>query len=113
MSRVPLYTLEFKGQAVRFVLESLEPDESRKRACARLAPKLNVNPVTLYSWVKAASSTKRHTADCDGTVDGLREQVLLLKRENRELVRANTILQDAATFFGAALDRQSRKSPRS
>ena len=29
------YTPEFKDQAVRFVLEEIEPDESRKHACDR------------------------------------------------------------------------------
>ena len=42
------YTPEFKDQAVRFVLEEIEPDESRKHACERLAPKLSVKAVTLY-----------------------------------------------------------------
>ena len=36
------YTPEFKEQAVRFVLEEMEPDESRKHACDRLAPRLSV-----------------------------------------------------------------------
>jgi hypothetical protein len=31
--------------------------------------------------------------------------------ENRELARANAILQDAASFFGAVLDRQSSRRP--
>ena len=39
----------------------------------------------------------------------LRAQNAVLKKENRELVRANEILQSAASFFGAELDRQSRK----
>ena len=37
------YTREFREQAVRFVFESIEPSESRKEACRRLAVKLNVN----------------------------------------------------------------------
>ena len=41
------YTPEFKDQAVRFVLEEIEPDESRKQACERLAPKLSMKAVTL------------------------------------------------------------------
>ena len=41
------YTPEFKDQAVRFVLEEIEPDESRKHACERLASKLSVKAVTL------------------------------------------------------------------
>ena len=32
-----------------------------------------------------------------------------LKRENAELRRANEILKAAASFFGAELDRQSKK----
>jgi len=47
------YTTEFKEQAVRFVFESIEPTESRKQACERVAVK--VKPVTLYNWVKAAT----------------------------------------------------------
>ena len=39
------YTPEFKDQAVRFVLEEIEPDESRKQACERLAPKLSMKAV--------------------------------------------------------------------
>jgi hypothetical protein len=32
------HTPEFKDQAVRFVLEEIGPDESRKQACERLGP---------------------------------------------------------------------------
>ena len=46
------YTPEFKDQAVRFVME-IGPDESRRQACERLAPKLSVKAVTLYNWVNA------------------------------------------------------------
>jgi transposase-like protein len=35
-----------------------------------------------------------------------------LGRENRELRRANEILKAAASFFGAELDRQSKRSSR-
>ena len=41
------YTPEFKDQAVRFVLEEIEADESRKHACERLAPKLSMKAVML------------------------------------------------------------------
>ena len=46
------YTPEFKDQAVRFVLEEIEPDESSKQACEGLAPKLSMKAVTLYNWLK-------------------------------------------------------------
>jgi transposase len=102
------FTPEFKDQAVRFVLEEIEPDESRKHACERLAPKLSVKAVTLYNWVKQAAPASRRSTGAPGSVEELRAQITALRKENRELARANAILSDAATFFGAALDRQKR-----
>ena len=42
MPKMLQYTPEFKDQAVRFVFDEIGPDESRKEACRRLAPKVNV-----------------------------------------------------------------------
>ena len=50
------YTPEFKDLAVRFVLEEVEPDESRKHACERLAPKLSVKAVTLRQQVRTTAT---------------------------------------------------------
>ena len=106
------YTPEFKDQAVRLVFESIEPTESRKQACERLAPIVSVKPVTLYNWVKAATPASAkgpgRQAAAPGSVEELRAQVAALKKENRELTRANGILQAAAGFFGAELDRRSK-----
>ena len=103
------YTAEFKEQSVRFVFEHIEADESRYAACQRLGPKLNVKPVTLYNWVKIATPKPSKPAAAAGSVEELKAQLAEVRKENRELARANQILQDAATFFGAALDRRSRK----
>jgi len=103
------YTVEFKDQAVRFVLEEMGPEESRKQACDRLAPKLSVKAVTLYNWVKQSAPAKARPPAAPGSVEELRTQITALRKENRELVRANAILQDAASFFGAVLDRQASK----
>jgi transposase len=92
MPKMQQYTPEFKDQAVRFVFESIEPDESRKEACRRLAPNVNVKEVTLYNWVKAASpatSTGTSRGGQPDTLNDLRAQVSGLKKENRELARAN------------------------
>ena len=102
------YGPEFKDQAVRFVLEEIEPDESRKHACDRLAPRLSVKAVTLYNWLKLSSPAKPRASAPPGSVEELRAQVQSLRKENRELSRANAILSDAAAFSGAALDRQRR-----
>lgn len=102
------FTPEFKDQAVRFVLEEIEPDESRKHACERLAPKLSVKAVTLYNWVKQSAPARARPSAPPGSLEELRAQITALRKENRELARANAILSDAAAFFGAALDRQRR-----
>ncbi|MFP5487808.1 MAG: transposase [Acidimicrobiia bacterium] len=63
------YTPEFKEQAVRFVLEEMEPDESRKHACDRLAPRLSVKAVTLYNWVKQSAPAKARPTHSPGSVE--------------------------------------------
>jgi transposase len=62
----------------------------------------------LYGWVKKAGP-RAQPAAAPGSVEELRAQNAALRKENRELARANDILQAAASFFGAALDRQSKK----
>ncbi len=66
------YSPEFKDQAVRFVFEEIEADESRKHACERLAPKLSVKAVTLYNSVKQSSPTKTRPPAPPGSVEELR-----------------------------------------
>ena len=104
-----VYTKEFRDQAVRFVFESLEVDETRSQACRRLAPKMSVSVSTLYGWVKKATPISTGRLVVAGSQEDLAAQVAALKKEVRELSRANDILKAASTFFGAELDRQSRK----
>ena len=103
------YTAEFKEQSARLVFENNEPKESLNAASPLLGPKLNVKAVTLYNWVKIATPKPLKPAATAGSVQELKAQLAEVRKENRELARANQILQDAATFFGAALDRRSRK----
>jgi transposase len=110
MSKQKSYTREFREQAVRFVFESIEPDETRLKACERLGASMSVNSRTLYGWVKAATPTARFGTVEKGSVADLQAQVTALKKELREVSRANEILKAASTFFGAELDRQSRRS---
>ncbi len=77
------YTAEFKEQSVRFVFEEIEPKESA-----------------------------RHVVLVGPEVVGESGDALQLGEEGERRSRssrANQILQDAAVFFGAALDRQSKK----
>src|SRR3954454_6172392 len=93
------YTPEFKDQAVRFVFEEIAPEESRYAACDRLSVKLNVKPATLYGWVKLAAPAGARAAKSSvvtpGSVEDLRAQLAAVRKENRELVRANEILKAA------------------
>ncbi len=75
-------------------------------AVKRVADQLGYGVESVRTWVKQA--------DIDGGVrPGVSsvesERVKDLEQENRELRRANEILRRAATFFGAELDRQSRR----
>ena len=108
MPRVPGFTPEFKDQAVRLVVAEQGPDESWSAACERLGPRVGVKSPTLYGWVKKALPRSASTAP-PGSIEELRAANAALRKENRELTRANEILQAAASFFGAALDRQSKR----
>ena len=103
MPKMQRYTVEFKDQAVRFVFDEIGPNESRKEACRGLAPKVNVKEVTLYTWGKAASPATANAtvrAGQSGTLGKLRSQVFALRKENRDLDRANEILMAASAFLG-------------
>jgi transposase len=58
---------------------------------------------TLRRWVRTAETDEGLRP---GPTTGEREQLKTLKRENRELRRANEILKSASAFFAAELDRQ-------
>jgi transposase len=106
------FTPEFKDQAVKFLFEEIAVDESRYAACERLGPRLNVKPATLYGWVKAAAPAGARRAGqpvTPGSIEDLRFQLAAVRKENRELVRANEILLAASAFFGSTIDRQTKR----
>jgi transposase len=100
------YPSELKERAVRMVLDLQRSDPSDKSVIARVARQLGVGGESLRIWVKQAQIDA-------GTRGGLtseeREELKRLRKENFELQRANDILQAAATFFGAELDRRQKK----
>ena len=100
------YPKELKERAVRMVGELRREDPGDQSVISRVARQLGVGVESLRTWVKQA--------DVDaGTRGGLstieHEELRALRKEVKELRRANDILRAAASFFGAELDRQQKR----
>jgi transposase len=65
-----------------------------------------VGTESLRLWIKQADIDAGGRV---GTTTAEHEELVELRKENRELRRANDILQAAASFFGAELDRRRTK----
>jgi transposase len=105
------YPDELRDRAVRMVLEHGHEYGSQWEAICSVADKLggpNGGPKaeTVRLWVRQA---ERDQGRRPGATTEELAELKRLKRENAELRRANDILKAAATFFGAELDRQSKK----
>ena len=91
------YPKEFREKAVRMVAELDQPG-----AVSRVGEKLGVNRETVRYWVKHAPASK-------GGKRGLSDEEIAeldsLRKEVRELRRANEILKSASVFFAKELDR--------
>ncbi len=114
------YPDELKDRATRLALDARRDATTRRGAIARIAGQLDIHPEALRGWVRwaeaAASGAVAPTrpragkASPDEAFEEVtdRQRILQLEAKNRELTRANLILRQAATFFGAELDRQHR-----
>ena len=74
---------------------------------SRVARQLGVGDESLRIWVKRAEIDAGTRAGL--TSDGAGRAEASCARRTSELRRANDILQAAATFFGAELDRRRKK----
>jgi len=100
------YSEEQRAQAVRLVFKLREELGTDHGTVKRVADQLGYGVESVRSWVHQAEIDKGQRAglSSDGT-----ERIKALEQEIRELRRANDILKAAASFFGAELDRQSKK----
>jgi transposase len=100
------YPDEVRKRAVRMVFEHQEEYSSQWKAIESISAKLSINHETLRQWVRRAETD---AGQRPGLTTDERARMRELERENRELRRANEILKAASAFFGAELDRQSKK----
>jgi transposase len=100
------YPPELKERAVRMVKDLRQQDPSDKAVISRVARQLGVGDESLRAWVKQSEIDSGQRA---GLSTEEQAELKRLRKENFELRRSNDILQAAATFFGAELDRRGKK----
>ena len=104
--RVGRYPVEVRERAVRMVREHEHEYPSQWKAIESISKKLGINHETLRIWVRRAETDAGFRP---GITTDERSRMKALEKENKELRRANEILKAASAFFGAELDRQSKK----
>jgi transposase len=100
------YPDEMRERAVRMLFEHQHEYPSQWQAIESISEKLSINHETLRKWVRRAEVD---AGTRPGPTSDQLEELRKLRRENAELRRANDILKAASAFFGAELDRQSKR----
>jgi len=91
------YPLELRERAVR-MYRTAEP----KPVIRRMAEELGVHHEALRNWIRQAEADAGGRGDLLTTEE--KEELAQLRREVRELRRANEVLRTASAFFAAQLD---------
>ncbi len=102
----PPYPAEVRERTVRMVFEHQHEYPSQWKAIEDISAKVDINHETVRQWVRRAEVDEGRRP---GLTTDERARMRELERENRELRRANEILKAASAFFGAELDRQSKR----
>jgi transposase len=95
------YSREVRERAVTLVFEQVGQYSSQWEAICSVASKVNVSSETLRKWVRQAEVDEGTRS---GTPSADVEELTRLRRENKELRRANEILKAASVFFARELD---------
>ena len=95
MSRQKKYPEELLDRGARLVFESGRP-------IAHVARDLGIHPETLRKWVRQTEADEGKRTELLSSQE--REELAQLRKDNRELRRANEILKAASAFFAAELD---------
>lgn len=95
MPRKRKYPEELLDRGARLVFESGRP-------ITHVAQDLGVNSEVLRKWVRQAEADAGKRKELLSSEE--REELARLRKDNRELRRANEILKSASAFFAAELD---------
>ena len=76
------------------------------RATVEIGDKVGVSAHTLNNWLKPSGPSHGVEGSSGELAD---DELKRLRRENKELRRANEILKTASAFFAAELDRPTRR----
>ncbi len=107
MSSSNRYSPEVRERAVRLVFEHRDEYESEWAAITSIATKFGCSTETLRNWVRKAETD---AGQRPGVATSQQEELKTLRREVRELRRANEILRKASAYFAQAeLDRRPRR----
>lgn len=100
------YPLDLKERAVGMVQQLRKEDPADQGVISRVSRQLGVGTESLRTWVKQSDID---AGARPGVTTDDQAKLAELEREIKELKRANEILQAAAIFFGAELDRRRTK----
>ena len=104
MKKLVKFSPEVIERAVRMVFEAKDQYESQWAAIESIAAKIGCTAETLRRWVR---QHERDNGQREGTTTAEAKRIKDLKREVRELRKANEILKLASAFFAQAeLDRR-------
>ena len=77
------------------------------RAVAHVARDLGIHHETLRKWVRQVEADEGRRSELLSSEE--RQELEQLRKDNRELRRANEILKSASAFFAAELDPRRTK----
>jgi transposase len=100
------YPAELKERAVRMVQELRREDPGDHGVINRVARQLGVGTESLRIWVRRADIDGGARA---GMTSAEKAELAELRKEVRDLRRANEILKAASVFFATELDGRPRR----